>query len=177
MTPSSLGCHAQLHSTLVAVRSIHPCVWSFMAETSVHVHGAAIDEQTRCVHWHSPRDVVAIKMHCCQLFYPCHSCHQQQTDTLPHPHTVWPRDKWHHPALLCGVCKSLIAIDEYLSVYETSASSAVDPRCPRCAAAWNPGCGKHHVCWCACHPSELLCFIGQSQTIKQMTSLSIASVD
>ena len=114
-----------------------------MAGVAVHVYGAAIDDQTRCVHWHSPRDVVAIKMHCCHRFYPCHTCHQQQTDSPPHPHTVWPRTEWQHPALLCGVCKSLFSIADYVNVYEANQAGGSDSRCPHCKADWNPGCGKH----------------------------------
>ena len=114
-----------------------------MADAPVVVYGQAIDEQTRCVHWHSPRDVVAIKMHCCQRFYPCHSCHQQQTDAPPHPNTVWPRDEWQQQAVMCGVCKSQFSVIEYVSVYGSDSECASSPSCPRCKAGWNAGCGKH----------------------------------
>jgi len=115
-----------------------------MTGVAGHVYGQAIDDQTRCVHWNSSRDVVAIKMHCCQRFYPCHSCHQQQTDTAQHTHTVWPRDEWQQPAVLCGVCKSQLSVQEYVSVYGSySAQCASSTSCPHCKASWNPGCGKH----------------------------------
>ena len=131
------------HCGAPVVRSV-TLVLAKMAGVAVHVYGQAIDDQTRCVHWISPRDVVAIKMHCCQRFYPCYSCHQQQTDTQQHSHTVWPRAEWKHPAVMCGACKSLLSVYQYVSVYRSDgAGCASDPRCPHCKAEWNPGCGKH----------------------------------
>ena len=114
-----------------------------MSGADVRVYGQAIDEQTRCVHWHSPRDIVAIKMRCCGRFYPCLSCHQQQTDSPQHTHSPWPHSEWKHEAVKCGACKCLLTITEYVCVYGTSGERTSDPRCPHCNAAWNPGCAKH----------------------------------
>ena len=52
------------------------------------VHGIDLDPQTRCAHWHSPLDVIAIKMACCGTYYACKSCH----DALAgHGLETWPR--------------------------------------------------------------------------------------
>jgi uncharacterized CHY-type Zn-finger protein len=95
------------------------------------VHGVDLDPQTRCAHWHSPLDVIAIRMACCGTYYACRECH----DALArHPAAVWPQAHWNRPAVLCGVCGIELAIAAYL---------ACDNRCPACGADFNPGCAKH----------------------------------
>ena len=96
------------------------------------VHGVALDAETRCAHYHSPLDVIAIRMHCCGEYYACADCH----DALAgHAHTPWPRDARATRAVLCGACRAELTIDEYL---------ASGNRCPRCDAAFNPGCARHY---------------------------------
>jgi uncharacterized CHY-type Zn-finger protein len=41
----------------------------------MQVYGNTIDDQTRCVHYGGPTDVVAIKFVCCGRYYPCFQCH------------------------------------------------------------------------------------------------------
>lgn len=94
------------------------------------VRGAVVDGQTRCVHYRSELDVVAIRFACCGEFYPCHLCHEEAAG---HPSAVWPLDERGAEAVLCGVCGSVLTIAEYL---ESSS-------CPRCAAGFNPGCSLH----------------------------------
>lgn len=99
------------------------------------VAGPAVDGQTRCVHWATPRDVVAFRLPCCAPFWPCSECHEETAD---HPARPWPVDQRSEAAVLCGVCRSVLTIAEYL------AAEAVDPpACPRCAAPFNPGCRTH----------------------------------
>lgn len=45
------------------------------------VYGQSIDKQTRCIHWHSALDVIAIKFKCCDKYYPCFSCHEKRLIT------------------------------------------------------------------------------------------------
>jgi uncharacterized CHY-type Zn-finger protein len=96
------------------------------------VHGLELDPETRCAHWRSSLDVIAIRMRCCDRYYACHDCHDALED---HAVKVWPKAEWGQPAVLCGVCGHELTVQEYLD----SAS-----RCPACAAAFNPGCRKHH---------------------------------
>ncbi|MDP9086680.1 MAG: CHY zinc finger protein [Pseudomonadota bacterium] len=96
------------------------------------VKGVALDPQTRCAHYHSPLDIIAIKMACCQTYYACKDCHAELAD---HPLQAWPPTKWDMPAILCGACKQELTIRHYLQ----SGSS-----CPNCNADFNPGCAKHH---------------------------------
>ena len=96
------------------------------------VKGIDLDENTRCSHYHSPLDVIAIKMRCCGEYYACIDCHAELTRHAP---TVWPRQEWNQRAVLCGVCSSEMSVSQYLS----SAN-----RCPQCGAAFNPGCRNHY---------------------------------
>jgi uncharacterized CHY-type Zn-finger protein len=96
------------------------------------VRGLSLDPQTRCAHWHSDSDIVAIKMRCCGTYYACRDCH----DTLAgHATEVWPIETWDEPAILCGACGAELSVHAYL---------ACDSRCPTCAAPFNPGCRRHH---------------------------------
>ncbi|WOF21725.1 CHY zinc finger protein [Microbacterium betulae] len=97
----------------------------------VLVHGAVVDGQTRCAHWHGADDVLAILFPCCRRWYPCHTCHEEDAD---HPAARWGRDEHEAQALLCGVCGATSSIDAYLA---TSA-------CAKCGGAFNENCRLHH---------------------------------
>jgi len=96
------------------------------------VHGVDLDAETRCAHWHSPLDVIAIRASCCGEYYACAQCHGELAD---HPLAPWPREQRDVPAVLCGVCRAELGIDEYL---------ASGYACPRCGASFNPRCSLHH---------------------------------
>ncbi len=91
-----------------------------------------VDDETRCVHYHSPLDVIAIKMKCCNEYYPCIHCH---TETTNHTAAVWKQDEFDTKAILCGVCKNELTITEYLKS---------DSECPFCKTAFNPRCSNHY---------------------------------
>ena len=95
------------------------------------VHGLSLDHETRCAHWASPLDIIAIKMRCCGAYYACRDCHDALAD---HPAQVWAVEDFDTPAVLCGACGAELSVAEYL---------ACDSRCPRCGAGFNPGCAKH----------------------------------
>lgn len=94
------------------------------------VHGVLVDSETRCAHYHSPLDVVALQFFCCGEWFPCFRCHEA---VAQHPAQQWPRDQRASRAVLCGVCRSQLRIDEYMTV----------SGCPNCGAAFNPGCRLH----------------------------------
>lgn len=98
---------------------------------AVRVHGLLVDDQTRCVHYCGDRDVIAIRFVCCDRYFPCFACHAAVADHAPRR---WPAHERHARAVLCGVCAHELTIGEYLPV----------EACPRCAAAFNPGCRLHH---------------------------------
>ncbi|TMW70455.1 CHY zinc finger protein [Alteribacter natronophilus] len=98
----------------------------------ISVAGKIIDGQTRCTHYHSENDILAIKMRCCGTYYSCITCHEE---TAGHTHRRWRTDEFDEKALLCGSCGHEMTIREYL------ADSSV---CPHCGKRFNPGCRLHH---------------------------------
>lgn len=101
------------------------------------VHGVGIDAQTRCRHYHSDLDIIAIKFKCCGKWYPCFECHEELTN---HEHNTWPLDQRNELAVLCGGCGYQLSVAEYLD----SSSS-----CPECSSSFNPGCKKHYYLYFA----------------------------
>jgi uncharacterized CHY-type Zn-finger protein len=96
------------------------------------VRGVEVDAQTRCVHYRSAADIVAIKMKCCGVYYACKDCHVEMAG---HDIVVWPRGERDAKAILCGACGKELTIREYLEC---------EARCPACGAGFNPGCREHH---------------------------------
>jgi uncharacterized CHY-type Zn-finger protein len=104
------------------------------ATVQVHGHavrGVDVDDETRCAHYGTERDVVAIRFPCCDIYYPCHRCHAEVAD---HDAERWPLDRRGEPAVLCGACGAELAIQEYLGV----------TACPACETRFNPGCADHY---------------------------------
>lgn len=105
------------------------------------IEGQLIDDQSRCVHWHSELDVIAIRFKCCDKYYACYSCHNSLED-----HTI---EKFSltkdalEPLILCGICKQKMSFDEYQGAF-SGWDSCNDLRCPFCTAKFNPGCKFHY---------------------------------
>lgn len=96
------------------------------------VYGVRIDDETRCAHYHSTFDRIAIQFYCCRRFYACFDCHKHMCD---HSHQVWPQNKFDYHAVLCGSCGKKMSIHEYLHS---------DFLCPHCHVSFNPGCRFHY---------------------------------
>lgn len=96
------------------------------------VKGKLVDGQTRCEHYHSAVDVIAIKFRCCGEWYACYYCHEEQAG---HKAEVWPANEYHEQAVLCGMCKRSMTITEYLEC---------NNKCPGCGAPFNPKCASHY---------------------------------
>ncbi|WP_089407193.1 CHY zinc finger protein [Granulicella rosea] len=103
-----------------------------MIEPRPQVRGVGLDAQTRCAHYNSPIDIIAIKMKCCGSYYACKDCH----DALAgHAVEVWPHREWDTPAVLCGACGLELTVRQYLACSNV---------CPGCGARFNPGCRHHY---------------------------------
>jgi uncharacterized CHY-type Zn-finger protein len=98
----------------------------------VLVKGQVIDDQTRCSHYHTQLDIIALKFKCCNTYYPCYSCHQEKAD---HSATTWELNERSEKAVLCGVCGNELTIQEYLNSNNT---------CGKCQSLFNPNCKKHY---------------------------------
>ncbi|MUN06078.1 CHY zinc finger protein [Agromyces luteolus] len=94
------------------------------------VLGAVVDDETRCVHYRTDVDIVAIRFACCGEYYPCHLCHEEAAG---HPARQWPLGERDARAILCGACGAELPIATYLEV----------DACPECRAAFNPRCRLH----------------------------------
>lgn len=96
------------------------------------VKGKMIDDETRCVHYHSEQDIIAIKFKCCKTYYPCYYCHEETVDHQPEK---WAVKDFDTAAILCGKCKSELPINEYLKC---------NNQCPVCKSEFNVHCKNHH---------------------------------
>jgi uncharacterized CHY-type Zn-finger protein len=99
---------------------------------AIDVRGIEVDRETRCAHYRSPLDIVALKMKCCGVYYACKGCHLALAN---HTIQIWLREERDERAVLCGACGREMTIREYLEC---------DSRCPHCGAAFNPSCRNHY---------------------------------
>lgn len=99
----------------------------------MRVLGGVVDDETRCVHYHGPTDIIAMRFKCCGDYFPCLHCHEDYA-TPAHPIERWAVEDLERGAVLCGACGYELRIAEYLA---TSG-------CPNCGAPFNPGCRLHH---------------------------------
>src|SRR5690348_6812622 len=97
------------------------------------VLGVNADRETRCAHYHRPRDVVAIRMKCCDRYFACRQCHDALAD---HAVQLWPLAEWNARAVMCGACGTEMSIRDYLESSDA---------CPSCNAPFNPACREHHL--------------------------------
>jgi uncharacterized CHY-type Zn-finger protein len=98
----------------------------------MQLRGKLTDNETRCIHYHSPLDIIAIKFKCCNVYYPCYECHAEEAN---HAATVWAKNEWSTKAILCGHCKMELTIQEYMDS---------NNECPHCKATFNPNCSRHY---------------------------------
>ena len=109
-----------------------PIVCLSMQLSRPQVLGIDLDPMTRCAHYRTELDIIAIKMKCCDVYYACKECHEA---LAVHPIEVWLQAEWNQPAVLCGACGYQLSIAQYMASGYT---------CPNCDAAFNPGCRKHY---------------------------------
>jgi len=95
------------------------------------VRGVEVGPETRCDHYATGRDVVALRFACCEAYSPCFRCHETATD---HEAERLPVDS-SVSAVLCGVCGAELTPREFVNG---------EHRCPECDAPFNPGCADHY---------------------------------
>jgi len=95
------------------------------------IHGQ-IDNLTRCKHYNSELDIIAIKFKCCKEFYCCIHCHEEET---VHQVEQWTKEEFGEKAIFCGNCSHILTIQEY---FDSS------NKCPHCLASFNPRCSNHY---------------------------------
>ncbi|SCW00834.1 LAFE_0C13036g1_1 [Lachancea fermentati] len=102
------------------------------------IRGDLVDEESRCVHWHSPLDVIAIKFKCCKTYYACYTCHQSLESHKVEKYSLKEDNNEH--LVICGVCKTTMTFDTYRSNSGDERSLS----CYACHAEFNPGCKLHY---------------------------------
>ncbi|CAI4594667.1 BFH_collapsed_G0032900.mRNA.1.CDS.1 [Saccharomyces cerevisiae] len=99
------------------------------------IYGKTVDDQSRCVHWHLPKDVIAIRFKCCDKYYACFECHQELSS---HPLEKYDLlDDANKHLIICGVCRHEMTFAEY---YDYNSNLI----CPNCRSPFNPGCKLHY---------------------------------
>ncbi|GEN45977.1 CHY zinc finger protein [Alkalibacillus haloalkaliphilus] len=100
------------------------------------VHGknvfGSIDQETRCNHYNTEVDRIAIKFKCCKEYFPCYKCHEEHTS---HAIEKWAKDERDTKAILCGSCGNELTIHEYTNH---------GTHCPKCNAQFNINCQMHY---------------------------------
>ena len=76
-------------------------------------------------------DVIAIKFKCCNKYYPCYQCHEEHET---HPIKRWSEQEFDEKAIMCGVCKHEMSIQDYM----------MTELCPKCQAHFNSRCKFHY---------------------------------
>lgn len=97
----------------------------------VNIYGPTVDSEGRCTHYQTPLDIISIKFKCCDKYYPCYKCHNESES---HPIKRWESDEFNERAILCGVCKHEMTINEYMMI----------EACPECNAHFNNCCKYHY---------------------------------
>ncbi|EPY54030.1 hypothetical protein SPOG_02747 [Schizosaccharomyces cryophilus OY26] len=93
------------------------------------IYGLLVDDWSRCQHYHSELDIVALRCFACKRFYACFTCHNILES---HRFEPWKETPNLFP-VLCGACKHNLTRDQY---QQTS-------NCPNCERPFNPNCRKH----------------------------------
>ncbi|NEU57973.1 CHY zinc finger protein [Halorussus sp. MSC15.2] len=103
-------------------------------EREIHgrtARGVEVGPETRCAHYDTDRDVVALRFACCDEYYPCFRCHDAAADHDAERVSV----ESSASAVLCGVCGAELTPREFVDGTH---------ECPECGVEFNPGCADHY---------------------------------
>ncbi|EGW30027.1 uncharacterized protein SPAPADRAFT_144251 [Spathaspora passalidarum NRRL Y-27907] len=95
--------------------------------------GQLVDKHSRCIHYHTTIDIIALKYKCCQTYYPCFQCHQELTNHKVEKYNL--TDLESIKVVLCGECYNELLFDEYKNN---------QMKCVYCHHEFNPGCSLHY---------------------------------
>lgn len=70
--------------------------------------GIGLDSSSRCYHYHTKLDIVALKCSVCQKYYACYKCH----DALEEHCFAATKSDETFP-VLCGSCRQMLTLKEY----------------------------------------------------------------
>ncbi|KAK6464321.1 hypothetical protein DFJ63DRAFT_283969 [Scheffersomyces coipomensis] len=119
-----------------------------LINNNISLKGKLIDKHTRCQHYYSKLDIIALKYKCCRVYYPCFQCHLELID-----HNV---EKFNvtdlamgEKVVLCGNCYSELTFKEYSEAKVKSSISENEDicyiqTCIKCNSQFNPNCSLHY---------------------------------
>lgn len=76
----------------------------------VEAQGFLVDKQTRCIHYHSKLDIIALQCYDCKKYYACYWCHDSLENHIFEP---YPLSLIQDKPILCGVCLKLLTYKQY----------------------------------------------------------------
>ena len=91
------------------------------------IYGLVIDQDGRCIHYHSKLDIVANKCSICHKYWACYECHNQLSN-----HNFGPYNP-NFISVLCGHCQQRFTYKDYELIRS----------CSSCLQAFNPKCSLH----------------------------------
>ena len=97
----------------------------------IQTQGLLVDDESRCVHYHSEKDVVSLQCYECKKYYACYQCHNAMETHLFSPYPLMLSED---RPILCGGCKRTMTFQDYQK----------QMACPYCSAPFNPGCKQHY---------------------------------
>nr|WP_081214804.1 CHY zinc finger protein [Streptococcus oralis] len=95
------------------------------------IYGLLVDDESRCVHYHSEKDIVSLQCYECKKYYACYQCHNALEN---HNFAPYPLSLTEDRPILCGKCKKILTFQEYQK----------QTACPYCKTFFNSGCKEHH---------------------------------
>ena len=98
----------------------------------MNIKGKLIDNFTRCKHYHSQLDIIAIKFKCCNTYYACIHCHEELAN---HKAQQWDKTEFDNKVVICGNCRYELTVNEYFNCAYT---------CTNCGNNFNPKCSNHN---------------------------------
>ncbi|KAK6205296.1 uncharacterized protein RJT21DRAFT_14676 [Scheffersomyces amazonensis] len=111
----------------------------------VVLRGQLVDKHTRCQHYHSKLDIIAIKYKCCREYYPCFKCHQELAE---HKSEIFNKFELYSSSpekvILCGNCYSELTFKEYSGTKTVESDSCEIQHCIQCKSLFNPKCSLHY---------------------------------
>lgn len=102
----------------------------------VKLAGRLVDNHTRCSHYHTVKDIIALKFKCCGIYWPCYQCHLEISACQATQRYSTEELKFQSMfVILCGQCYNELTFDEYnRNTY----------KCIYCDSEFNPGCLLHY---------------------------------
>ncbi|MFW5934483.1 MAG: CHY zinc finger protein [Halolamina sp.] len=138
------------------------------------VRGVDVGPETRCRHYDSELDVIAIRFPCCGTFYPCYECHLAAADHEPErwgdesgdgapasveaegsadrtgvedegsTHRTGVEDQDSGERTVTADDADAVLCGICGAVLTVAEYVDCDDRCPDCGAEFNPGCRRHY---------------------------------